>query len=279
MLPLPKHFKLSAHTRWLLKKALAEDIGSGDITSRILVRPETHGKARIIARESGIFCGGPVVRELFRLSDPELKVEFLVQEGKPFTRSKVVLQAEGCARSILKAERTVLNFLGPLSGIATKTRKFIEKVKGYPVLILDTRKTTPLWRELEKYAVRVGGGRNHRRGLYDAIFVKENHRAKGDLARLKNFPYQFIIEVHSLRELKDALSVKPRGILFDNFSPSLLRKGVRLARRLNPEIILEASGGITLENVAHYAAMGVDWISVGSLTHSVKAVDYSLLIH
>ncbi len=181
-------------------------------------------------------------------------------------------------RSILRAERTVLNLLSHLCGVATRTRQFVEKVKKYPVFILDTRKTMPLWREAEKYAVKAGGGKNHRMGLYDAIFVKENHRPYGQLARLRQYAGKFEIEVRNLRELTEAFILRPRVILLDNFKPHLLREAVMLARKTHPEIILEASGGVTLQNVGQYAATGVDWISVGSLTHSVPAIDFSLLI-
>lgn len=258
--------------------ALREDIGAGDITSEDLIAPAARARAVIFARERGILCGIPVAEELFGLVDPGLRVKFFVKEGKSFGKDKKIAQIKGSVRSLLKGERTVLNFLGHLSGIATLTRRFVERVKHYPVLILDTRKTTPLWRDLEKYAVRAGGGKNHRMGLYDAYFVKENHRPCGDLKRLRNFPGRFEIEVRSLGELNEALKIHPRVILLDNFTPVDLRRAVRRARNTHPEIILEASGGITLENIVHYAAMGVDWISVGALTRSVKAIDFSLLV-
>ncbi|MBI3313639.1 MAG: carboxylating nicotinate-nucleotide diphosphorylase [Candidatus Omnitrophica bacterium] len=268
----------SRQTKALLKAALREDIGKGDITSRILISPAAKGRAVIFAREKGVLCGIPVAEELFRLVDPHLRPKFFIQEGRPFRKNKKIAEIEGPVLSLLKAERTVLNFFGHLSGIATLTRRFVERVKRDPVLVLDTRKTTPLWRELEKYAVRVGGGKNHRMGLYDAVFVKENHRPYGNLERLKKFSGKFEIEVRNIKELKEALKLHPRVILFDNFSPLNLRRGVQIARHAHPQIILEASGGITLENVVHYAAMGVDWISIGSLTHSVKSIDFSLLI-
>jgi nicotinate-nucleotide pyrophosphorylase (carboxylating) len=271
-------FKISQQTKSFLKVALKEDIGQGDKTTELLIPRNARGKAVIIARESGVFCGLPVVYELFRILDPSLKIQFFVSEGERFSKNKIVIRVQGDISSILKVERTVLNFLSRLSAIATKTRQFVDRVKGFPVFILDTRKTTPLWREIEKYAVRVGGGRNHRMGLYDAIFVKENHRPYGNLQRLRPFRGQFEIEVRNLKELKEALKLVPRIILLDNFSPAGLRRAVQWARDSHPEVILEASGGITLENVAHYAAMGVDWISVGALTHSVKSIDFSLLV-
>ncbi len=265
-------------TQHLLEMALQEDIGAGDKTSDLLIPAAAKGKASIIAREAGNFCGRPIVSILLNYIDPSLKARFWVEEGRRFPKNKEVIRLEGKVASILKVERTLLNFIGHLSAITTKTRQFVDKVKGFPVFILDTRKTIPLWREVEKYAVRMGGGRNHRMGLYGAVFVKENHRPYGDLKKLEKVKGNFEIEVRNLTELKDALKLNPRVILFDNFSPVVLQRGVAMARQSHPEIILEASGGINLENVAHYAGMGVDWISIGSLTHSVKAVDFSLLV-
>ncbi len=271
-------FILTEKTRYLLKTALDEDIGTGDKTTDILISKKAKGKAVVVAREAGILCGEPVVCELFRLLDPSVKVKFPVREGERFSKNKPVIELEGPVASILKVERTLLNFIGHLSGIAAKTREYVDRVKKYPVFILDTRKTTPLWREIEKYAVRMGGGKNHRMGLYDRILIKENHRRHADWEKLEKFRGQFEIEVRNLKELKEALKLTPRIILFDNFSPAALHKGVQMTRHSHPEIILEASGGITLDNVAHYAALGVDWISIGALTHSVKSIDFSLLV-
>lgn len=269
---------LSDFTRRLIKTALAEDVGRGDRTSELVVPKDVRGEALIYAREDGIFCGAPVVREVLVNADPWLRVEFFAAEGQRIRKNTKTVRITGPARGILKAERTALNFLGHLSGIATLTHTYAEAVKKYHVLILDTRKTTPLWRELEKYAVKTGGGRNHRMGLYDAVFIKENHRVYGDLEKLRDYDGHVEIEVRNQTELREALKLNPRVILFDNFTPARLGEAVRLARRLRPETILEASGGINLENVTHYAAMGVDWISIGSLTHSVRSLDFSLLM-
>lgn len=262
----------------LLQIALKEDTGSRDLTSELLIDKPTVAKAAIYAKERGILCGTPVVEEIFRLLDPSLKIHKRIKEGRPFKKNAVVLTLHGNLRAILKGERTALNFLGHLSGIASLTGQFVQSVKKDSVLILDTRKTLPLLREFEKYAVRIGDGKNHRMGLFDAVLVKENHRRYGDLNRLKRYRYKFEIEVRNLKELHEALSYKPRVILFDNFKPDQLRRAVRIARSRNPEIILEASGGINLDNVAHYAAMGVDCISIGALTHSVRSLDFSLLV-
>ncbi len=273
-----KKFTPSPETRRFIRAALAEDLGTGDRTTDLLISPSAKGRAEIIARNGGIFSGAPVVEEVFEAAGNKISLEFPVGEGQPFKKGAVVARLKGSVHTILKGERTALNFLARLSAVAAQTRRYVEAVKGYPVLILDTRKTTPLWRELEKYAVRCGGGKNHRMGLYDAVFIKENHRPYGDLTKLKSVRGRFEIEVRNQAELKQALKYQPRVILFDNFTPSRLNQAVHYCRRVSPETTLEASGGITLENVAHYAAMGVDWISIGALTHSVKSQDFSLLL-
>ncbi|MCM8775001.1 MAG: carboxylating nicotinate-nucleotide diphosphorylase [Candidatus Omnitrophica bacterium] len=262
----------------MLQAALKEDIGTGDITSEILVPKDIQGEAVIYAREQGIFCGGPIIRELFKLADPSVRMKCFVGEGKFFSKNQAVIRMKGNIRTILKTERTILNFLGRLSGIATFTYQFVERVKKYNVIILDTRKTLPLWRGLDKYAVRVGGGRNHRMGLYDAIFVKENHRVYGDFDRLRNYRRHFAIEVRNEKELRHALGFEPCIIVFDNYQSRRLNKAVRLARRVSPNVFLEASGGITLENAVRYARSGVNAISIGSLTHSARSINFSLLI-
>ncbi len=272
--PLP----VSQRTLGFLKEALREDIGHGDITSNLLVPARAKGTARVIAKEKGIFCGERLVRELFKILDPDVKLEFLVHNGGKLRPGKTVFKMQGNIRSILKVERTMLNFISHISGVATKTRQFVDKIKKYPVLLLHTRKTTPLWRELEKVAVEVGGGRRHRPGLDSFILVKENHRPYGRLPKLKRHKRDFEIEVRDLEELREAIALKPKVILLDNFPPKEIKRMVEIVRKEDPEIILEASGGITLENVRKYAAAGVDTISVGALTHSVKDVDFSLLI-
>lgn len=268
--------KLTSRDRTQLRAALKEDIGKGDVTSSLLILSSARGKAAVIARESGVFCGRDIARELFKITDPKLSVKFLISDGKSFKKGKTLFKITGRVQSILKAERTVLNLLGHLCGIASRTREFVKNAKG--VDILDTRKTTPLWRSFEKYAVKTGGGKNHRMGLYDAVFVKENHRRFGNLRKLFKLPRRYEIEVRNLRETVEAVALRPRVILFDNFSPALLKKAVKLVRAADSKIILEASGGITLQNVAAYAKTGVDQISAGALTHSVRSCDLSLLI-
>lgn len=268
----------SEQTLSRLKESLKEDIGAGDLTTDLLVSPSKKARAIIIAKEKGVLCGLPVVEYLAACVDGQLKVQGNIKEGHLFLKNTTVVTITGSAASILKVERTALNLLAHLSAISTQTKAFVDKIKKYPVFILDTRKTTPLWRELEKYAVKIGGGRNHRKGLYDAVLVKENHRAFGDLKKLKHWKKPFEMEARNLKELREALKLGANIIMLDNFSPSDVQEAVGIVRKTKPETILEASGGMHLENVAHYAALGVDWISVGALTHSVKAIDFSLLI-
>ena len=272
--PLP----VSRRTLNLLKDAIHEDTGWGDVTANLLIPPHARGEARVIAKARGIFCGERLVKEILKVVDPQVKLDFRIHNGGKLRPGKIVFKMRGNIRSILKAERTMVNFISHLSGVATKTRQFVDRVRKYPVLILDTRKTTPLWRELEKVAVQVGGGRNHRQGLDEFIMVKENHRIHGDLKKLRRHPGQFEIEVRSMGELWEAIGLKPQVMMLDNFTPKEAKRAVALVRKEAPGILLEASGGITLKNVRKYAASGVDTISVGSLTHSTQAVDFSLLI-
>lgn len=270
--------KLNSRDHSLIRQSLAEDRESGDVTSRLLIPASRRASAFIAAKEPGIFCGGPVAEAVFKSAGRGIRVRCLVKEGSRVRRGEKVMRITGPARGILEAERTALNFLGHLSGIATKTLGFVRRLKKFKIQVLDTRKTTPLLRKFEKYAVKTGGGTNHRMGLYDAVFVKENHRVYGDLKRLRTLRGKFEIEVRDLRELTEALMLKPAVILFDNFHPSDLRVAVRLARRCAPGILLEASGGITEKNIARFAAAGVDRISAGALTHSVRSLDFSLLM-
>ncbi len=272
------NFAFSKATQTALKLALEEDVGRGDITSATLIPLGRRARAVVWAKQGGTFCGAAVFEEVYRLLDPRVRVKPLLRDGRRFPKGAKLIRLEGPARSVLSGERVALNLLAHLSGIATRTHEFVRRVAHSPVLILDTRKTTPLWREVEKYAVRMGGGKNHRLGLYDAIFIKENHRAFADFKKLAKFRGRFEIEVRNLKELREALKLEPGVILFDNFKPDALRQAVRLARKIQPQVILEASGGMTLENVVHYAAMGVDWISVGALTHSAPPLDFSMLM-
>ena len=272
--PLP----VSQQTLRFLREALREDIGKGDVTSNLLIPRRAKGTAKIIAKEKGVFCGERLTKELFKIADPKVKLNFKVRNGRPFKKNQVIFTMRGNIRSILKVERTLLNFISHHTGIATRTRRMAEKIKKYPVLLLHTRKTTPLWRELEKVAVEVGGGRRHRPGLDSYILVKENHRRFGDLSKLKSHARDFEIEARNLKEVREAIILKPQVILIDNFSPKEAKRAVEIIRKEAPGVMIEASGGITIKDVRQYAAAGVNAISVGSLTHSVRGIDFSLLI-
>lgn len=268
------------------RRALREDVGSGDATSRALVPARARARAVIVAREGGVLSGLEVARAVFRLVSPALRTTAGARDGDALRAGDVVLRLDGPARAILTGERTALNFLQRLSGIATLTRAYVEAVRPLPVRVLDTRKTTPGLRALEKAAVAHGGGTNHRFGLYDRVLIKDNHlafwRAADRGARLadavrtarRRAPGLDVeIEVESEADLLDALEGRPDWILLDNMTPARLRRCVRLAAG---RAKLEASGGITLRTARRVAATGVDALSVGALTHSARALDFAL---
>lgn len=264
----------------LIRLALREDIGSGDVTTEATIPSGARGRGEIIAKARGIVCGLPVAAAAFRAVNEEISLIPRVRDGEPVQPGDVVAEVEGPLRGILAAERTALNFLSRLSGIATLTARFVEAVAPYRAVILDTRKTTPGWRVLEKYAVRCGGGRNHRMGLYDMVLIKDNHvKACGSIAeavrrvRAAGVTVPIEVEVQSLAELKETLELGVDRVLLDNFSVEEIAEAVRITAGRVP---LEASGGVTLENAAVIAATGVDYISVGALTHSAPALDLSL---
>ncbi|MDD5530632.1 MAG: carboxylating nicotinate-nucleotide diphosphorylase [bacterium] len=270
----------------MIKIALQEDLGSGDVTTELTVSPNIKGKAIITAKENGVMAGGIVVEKIFKTIDKNIKYKQFVSEGAKFKKGEDVCKIEGKLSSILHGERTALNFLSILSGIASLTNKFVEKVKPTRVKILDTRKTLPGLRELSKYAVKCGGGKNHRKGLWDMILIKDNHiEASGGIqkaiykiqdTRCKIQGLKTEIEVKNLSELKIALGSKIDRIMLDNMDVKGMREAVKLARKLTPKIELEASGGVNLDNVYDIAKTGVDYISVGAITHSAKAIDFSL---
>jgi len=269
----------------IIDLALAEDISHGDITSQGLIPPELQGKASILAKADGIIAGGEVAKRVFLKVDPSLKVELLIQDGARVKPGDIVATIFGNVISILKAERVALNFLQRLSGIASHTAQFIARTKGLKVKITDTRKTTPGLRWLEKYAVRIGGGQNHRFHLGDGILIKDNHLAalralgmniKDIVARAKqNAPTGVKVEVEAstIQEALDAAEAGADIIMLDNMSPDEMR---RVVNSMPSQVKIEASGGITLDNVGTVAMTGVDFISVGALTHSTKALDISL---
>ena len=262
------------------KRALAEDVGAGDLTAG-LVDAGRRARARVLARESAVICGAPWVEAALRQVDPQVEIHWLVPEGLRSLADQVVLEIEGSARGLLTAERTALNFLQLLSAVATKTAAYVEAVHGTRTQIVDTRKTLPGLRLAQKYAVRVGGGTNHRIGLYDAVLIKENHiaaaggvtqvlKAAAAVAAQASFVE---IEVETLAQLKEALAAGAKMILLDNMDLPTLREAVRLN---DGRAILEISGGVTLESVRDLAETGVDRISIGALTKDVKATDFSM---
>jgi nicotinate-nucleotide pyrophosphorylase (carboxylating) len=273
-----------------VERALAEDLGEGDLTTRAVVPEGARARAVVSQKERGVLAGLGVARAVFERVDPALEMELLAPEGE-WREPGPAAEVTGAAASILAAERVALNFLGRLSGVATLTARYVRAVEGTGARILDTRKTTPGLRELEKEAVRAGGGVSHRSGLYDAILVKENHAALaggvGEATRLAleaapalaraagRESLMVEVECATLAELEDAVAAGVTRILLDNMSPAELRRAVEIA---GGRTELEASGGVTLDTVRAVAETGVDYISVGALTHSAPALDVSLLI-
>jgi nicotinate-nucleotide pyrophosphorylase (carboxylating) len=270
----------------LITAALEEDVGPGDWTTAWTVDPESRSRARILAKESGVIAGAEVARAVFLRVDPDLEVEIEKRDGDAVESGDLVMRVAGRAASILTAERVALNFLQRLSGTATLTRRFVDAVAGTGAAILDTRKTTPGFRALEKAAVAAGGGRNHRFGLHDMVLIKENHIAAAggitaavERVRAHNTADLAVeVEVTNLDELREALDAGVDRVLLDNMSNELLRRAVDLSRAHGRRVETEASGGITIDSVRAIAECGVDFISVGGLTHSAPALDLSLLI-
>ena len=269
----------------LIDIAFAEDIGPGDYTSLATINASEHGKSIIVAKDDGVLAGLDLAEYIFKKVDPNLQVKLLMQDGDKVKYGDVVLEVQGSSRSMLTAERTVLNFVQRLSGVATQTAKYVVELQGLKTHILDTRKTTPGMRLLEKWAVKIGGGENHRIGLYDMILIKDNHvdfaggiaqaiqRTKDYLAA-NNLKLKIEIETRSIDELKQVMAIGGVDrIMLDNFSPELLVEAVAI---INGRYETEASGGITLQTLRSYAETGVDFISSGALTHSVKAMDLSM---
>jgi nicotinate-nucleotide pyrophosphorylase (carboxylating) len=275
--------------RRLATLALEEDLGAaGDATSEILIPAQRIGAAILVARQPGVLAGISAVELVFALVDPTVLFEPVRSDGSTLQAGDRLAVVSGRARSILAAERTALNFVQHLSGIATQTRRYVDAIAGLQCQVLDTRKTTPGWRLLEKYAVRQGGGHNHRLGLYDGILIKDNHLAAvapcADpiaeavrLARAKHgttLPLE--IEVDTLAQLESALKAKPDIVLLDNMPPSEMRQAVQRRNEIAPAVLLEASGGVTLDTIRTSAETGVDRISVGALTHSAPSLDIAL---
>ncbi len=268
-----------------IKTSLAEDVGDGDHTSLATIPSGTNGKARLIIKDTGILAGVELAADIFNEVDANLKINLFLADGAEVNPKDIAFEVEGSVHSILMAERLVLNCMQRMSGIATATNEVVDILRGTNTRVLDTRKTTPGLRYLEKWAVRIGGGVNHRFGLYDMILIKDNHvDYAGGIANAIKSAQQYLIdtnkkllieiEVRNLEELEEVLQTGGiNRILLDNFRFEVLKQAVNM---IEGRYITEASGGITVENVLDYAACGVDYVSMGSLTHSVKSLDMSL---
>jgi nicotinate-nucleotide pyrophosphorylase (carboxylating) len=269
----------------LIDLAIAEDIGDGDHSSLGAIDKGVQGKARLIVKDSGIICGIPLAKHIMQRIDKDVIFNQLIDEGTSVKYGDIAFTVEGSVHTILQAERLMLNFMQRMSGIATVTNKLVKLIEGTNAKLLDTRKTTPGLRTFEKYAVTVGGGVNHRFALWDMVMLKDNHNdyAGGitkavartvDYLQQKGKDLKIEVETRNLEEVKEALATgKVDRIMFDNFTPELMVEGVKL---VNKQCETEASGGITEDTIRSYAETGVDFISVGALTHSVKSLDLSL---
>ena len=269
----------------IIDHALAEDLGKGDVTTEALISGDRRGTGLIVAKKEGILAGINVARQVFHRVDPELKMGVLLEDGARIKPGNKVAEVSGSIASVLKAERVALNFLQRLSGVASETNRYVEAVKGLPVRIMDTRKTTPGLRSLEKYAVKVGGGDNHRMSLGDGILIKDNHlaalRSQGlDIKEIvakarQNSPQRLTVEVEveTVSEALEAVEAGADIVMLDNMNLEDMRKAVK---SIHGRALVEASGGITLDNVRAVAETGVDFVSIGALTHSVRALDISL---
>lgn len=277
--------KIDEHIKQLIAMSLAEDIGDGDHSSLSCIPADVQGEMKLLVKQEGILCGVDVAEEIARQVDSGITMERFLEDGTQIKKGDVAFILRGPAQKMLTAERTILNFMQRMSGIATSTHKYVEMVKGTGVTLLDTRKTTPNMRYFEKYAVKVGGAENHRIGLFDMIMLKDNHiDFAGSIekaidkanAYLKEHGKDLRIEVET-RSLDDVRRVMAHGgvhrIMFDNFTPEMIREGVKI---VNHVYETEASGGITDETLRDYAATGVDFISVGALTHQIRSLDLSL---
>ena len=267
----------------LIRDALDEDIGAGDLATMATIAADAQGKGLFRAKKEGVVAGLVLLDRIFYFIEPRVQVRLLTKDGTSVRQGTVVAEAEGPVRALLLAERTALNFLQRLSGTATLTRKYVDAVKDFPCKVLDTRKTTPGLRTLEKYAVRMGGGMNHRIGLYDAALVKDNHiEATGSIADAvkavrRHAPFMAKVEVEAgnLKQVQEAVDARADVIMLDNMTIAEMAEAVRL---VNKRAWVEASGGITIESIRQVAETGVDFISSGALTHSAPVVDFNMKI-
>jgi nicotinate-nucleotide pyrophosphorylase (carboxylating) len=277
----------------IIKMALKEDVGERDITTRTIIPKNKYVKAILLAKEDCVACGLGIAAEVFKVQDKNIRFKPLILDGQKIRKGRVIARIFGRAQSILTAERVALNFVSLLSGVATKTRVYVDKTKPYKVKILDTRKTIPGLRELERYAVRIGGGHNHRMRLDEMVLIKDNHlKVIGDRLWVIGFKeikkkispkIQIEVEVKTLKEFKKVLKINPDIIMLDNMNINSIKKAIKIRNNLSPDTYhptpkLEASGGISLKNVKKIASCGVEMISIGALTHSFASVDISLEI-
>jgi nicotinate-nucleotide pyrophosphorylase (carboxylating) len=270
-------------TEELIQLALKEDIGPGDITTDHLVAPDTAGKGTIVAKQDLVIAGLPVAEKVFKLLEPTIACDMRFKDGDRVSTGSVVMRIDGSLSALLKGERTALNFLQRLSGIATQTRAYVEAVAGTAVKLVDTRKTTPGWRVLEKYAVRMGGARNHRMGLYDGVLIKDNHIAvcggiAGAVDKIRQAVSHLVkveVEAATLEEVREALAAGADVIMLDNMNLQQIKEAVGIIAK---KALVEVSGGITRDRLGELARTGVDLISIGALTHSAVAVDLSMSI-
>lgn len=267
----------------LLTLAFAEDVGDGDATTLSTIPADAMGRQRLIVKEEGILAGVNVAREVFNKFDPSLKMTVYIEDGAHVKPGDIAFEVEGPVRSLLQTERTMLNIMQRMSGIATMTDKYQSRLKGLKTKVLDTRKTTPGMRMLEKEAVAIGGGMNHRIGLFDMVLIKDNHvdfaggitkavNAAKQWCKENNMPLKIEVEVRNTEEIEEALAAGVDRIMLDNFTPERTREAVKL---INGRTEVESSGGITIDTLRDYGECGVDFISVGALTHSVKGLDMS----
>ncbi len=276
----------SESLRSFIKKALQEDLGHGDVTSEAIVPAEQKSKAEIITKQQCLLCGVEIACEVFKTLQPDIKPTIHHKDGELLEPGVKIFEIQGLTRALLGGERLALNLLQRLSGIATLTAEYVKRVSGTGVKVVDTRKTTPGMRMLEKYAVRVGGGGNHRFGLFDGVLIKENHIAsaggvKEAVRRAKERVHHLLkveVEVTNMEELKDALEAGADVVMLDNMNPEEIKEAVRYVRSMRADVVVEASGGINLDNIRDVASTGVDIISVGAITHSAPSVDISMYI-
>jgi nicotinate-nucleotide pyrophosphorylase (carboxylating) len=275
---------LETHIREIIRRALDEDIQTGDVTTQAVIPDEVFGKGKFLVKANGVVAGLNIAEQVFKIVDDKIVYKVLICDGEKVNVGEIVAEFEGKASSILTAERTALNFLQRMSGIATLTNSFMEKIKHTKAKILDTRKTVPGLRLLDKEAVRLGGGKNHRIGLFDMFLIKDNHiEIAGSITKAidacrkfqqkKNSELKIEVETKNLEEVKEALTCSVDIIMLDNFRTEMMKKAVLI---INGKCLVEASGNVNLDNVKEIAETGVDFISVGALTHSVNALDISL---